>query len=193
MARNPGLGVAALFMLVPVNASFQPTLATGPNDWSIALKYKPAGVITPKRFAIDAVGNLWVTNCGSANCTTTGVGSVTEVSNSGIPIGTTSAGGLNIPYAIAIDLSGNAWVANYGGNSITELNPSMVPVAAAYTGGGLSSPNSIAIDNAGNAWLTNAGSSSVSEFSSAGAALSGNSGFAGSGSTSAVAIAINPH
>ena len=192
MAQNPGLGVATLFTLVPVNAPFQPALATSPNDWSIALKYKPAGVTTPKSFAIDAAGNLWITNCGSTNCTTTGVGSVTEVSNFGIPIGTTSAGGLNIPVAIAIDLSGNAWIANYGGNSITELNSSLTPVAAAYTGGGLNAPNSIAIDNAGNAWLTNAGTSSVSEFSSAGAALSGSSGITTNGG-SPVAIAINPH
>ena len=188
MAQNPGLGVASLFGLVPGSAPFQPTLVSGPNDWSIAVKYNPAGVTTPKSFAIDAAGNLWIANCGSANCTTAGAGSVTEISNSGNLIGTTSAGGLNIPYAIAIDLNGNAWVANYGGNSITVLNPSLVPVGPAYTGGGLSSPNSIAIDISGNAWLTNAGSTTVSKFSSTGATLAGSTG-----SGSPVAIAINPH
>jgi len=192
MAQNPATSVAALFSLVPAGAPFQPTLASIPTDWTIAVKYKPAGLSTPNGLAIDASGNVWIASCGSANCTTIGVGSVTEIANSGAPIGITSAGGLNIPYAIAIDLSGNAWIANYGGNSITELNSSLAPVAAAYTGGGLNQPNSIAIDNAGNAWLTNAGTSSISEFSSAGAALSGSSGISTSGG-SPIAIAINPH
>jgi len=192
MARNPALGIVTLFTLVPSNPPFQPALAVAPNDWSLVVKYKPAGLSTPKGLAIDANGNIWIANCGSANCATSGVGNVTEVAPSGVTIGTTSAGGLNIPYAIAIDLSGNAWVANYGGNSITELNSSLTPVAPAYTGGGLNAPNSIAIDNAGDAWLTNAGAASVSEFSSAGAALSGSSGISTSGGSS-IAIAIDPH
>ena len=193
IARNPATGVASLFSLVPSNVPFQPTLATAPNDWTIAVQYKPAGLNVPNALAIDASGNVWIANCGSALCATNGVGSVTELANTGALIGSTSAGGINVPYALAIDLSGNAWVANYGGNSITELNTSLAPIAAAYTGGGLSQPNSIAIDNAGNAWLTNAGVAAISEFSSSGTAISGSGGIAVSGVSNPIAIAINPH
>jgi streptogramin lyase len=193
IARNPATGVASLFSLVPSNVPFQPTLASAPNDWTIAVQYKPAGLNVPNALAIDANGNVWIANCGSALCATTGVGSVAELANTGALIGSTSAGGINVPYALAIDLNSNAWVANYGGNSITELNTSLAPVAAAYTGGGLSQPNSIAIDNAGNAWLTNAGVAAISEFSSSGTAISGSGGIAVSGVSNPIAIAINPH
>jgi hypothetical protein len=193
MARNPAASVATLFNLAPAIPPFQPTLATAPNDWTLAVQYHPTGLSTPNALAIDASGDVWIANCGSANCATTGVGSVTELANSGALTGSTSAGGINVPYAIAIDLSGNAWIANYGGNSITELNQSLGPVAAAYTGGGLNQPNSIAIDNAGNAWLTNAGVAAISEFSSTGTELSGSGGIAVSGVTNPIAIAINPH
>jgi hypothetical protein len=89
-------------------------------------------------------------------------------------------------------LSGNAWAANHGGNSVTELNSSLAPVAAAYTGGGLSAPNSIAIDNVDNAWLTNAGNSNVPELSSTGVALSPSGGFVVVPSASQVGIVVNP-
>ena len=193
IARNPAASVVTLFNLAPAAPPFQPTLAATPNDWTLAVQYKPAGLSTPNALAIDASGNVWIANCGSANCATTGVGSVTELANSGAVTGSTSAGGVNVPYALAIDLTGNAWVANYGGNSITELNSSLAAVAAAYTGGGLNQPNSIAIDNAGNAWLTNAGVAAISEFSSSGTPVSGSGGIAVSGVTNPVAIAINPH
>jgi hypothetical protein len=190
MARNPAVNVSALFGLSSASGPFQPTLVSTPADWTLAVQYNPAGLSTPKALAIDAAGNIWIANCGSANCTTPGAGSVTELANSGALIGSTSADGLNIPYAIAIDLTGNAWVANFGGNSVTKLNASLAPVAAAYTGGGLASPNSLAIDNTGNVWLTNANSNVLSEFSSAGVALPTTTV---SGLSSPVAIAINPH
>lgn len=190
LAQNPSLSPASLFALVPSFAPFQPTLSAPPTDWTLAIQYKPAGLSTPKALAIDAGGNVWIANCGSANCATTGVGSVTKLANSGALLGTTSAGGLNIPYALAIDLNGNAWIANNGGNSVTELNPALDPVAAAYTGSSLSQPNSIAIDTYGDAWLTNTNSDLLSEFSSAGVAQTPTTV---PGVTAPVALAINPH
>jgi hypothetical protein len=190
IAQNPGINVAATFAVVTSAPPFQPTLPSVPMDWALAIQYNPTGLSTPKALAIDASGNVWIANCGSVTCTTSGVGSVTELANTGALLGTTSAGGLNIPYALAIDLSGNAWVANYGGNSVTELNASLVPTAPAFTGSGLSQPNSIAIDIYGNAWLTNTNSNVLSEFSSAGIAQSPTTV---TGVTAPVAIAINPH
>lgn len=193
MAKNPALGISALFSLVQASPPFLPVLSGAPTDWTLAVQYAPAGLSTPKAIAIDGSSNVWIASCGSATCTTSGTGSVTQLNNLGAAIGTTSGGGLNIPYAIAIDLSGNAWVANFGGNSVTRLTTSLTPIGSAFTGGGLNQPNSIAIDSSGNAWLTNAGNATESEFSSSGVALSGSNGITVPGLTSPVAIAINPY
>jgi len=71
--------------------------------------------------------------------------------------------------------------------------PSDFTVALTFTGGGLDRPNNIAIDGAGDAWITSSDSSatSVVELSSAGAILSGTSGYAGGGLNAPWGIAID--
>jgi len=101
-------------------------------------------------------------------------------------------GGLNKPSAVAVDGPGNIWVANSGNNSITELNPSGVPVSSSgFTGGGLSAPSALAIAPAdGNIWVANSGNNSVTELSSTGSPLS-TTGFTGGGLNTPDAIAID--
>lgn len=64
-------------------------------------------------------------------------------------------------------------------------------IAITYTGGGLSTPTSIATDAAGAVWISNHGNSSVTKLSSAGAAVSGSSGFTAGGVNAPSAIAID--
>jgi hypothetical protein len=194
IARSPVANAASLFTLSSSTAPFQPTLAVAPTDWTLAVQYTAGGFSNPKDVAIDAQGNAWIANCGSANCTTAGAGNVVELSPLGAPVATPyTAGGINIPVSIAIDLSGNAWIANRGGNSVTELTTAGTAVAPAYTGGGLSSPSAISIDGPGNVWVSNAGNSSVTELSSSGTPLSPGSGYTGSGVNAPVAIVTTPH
>jgi hypothetical protein len=193
MAQNPGNNVTALFNAMTPSGPFQPTLSAAPTDWTIAVQYTNLNLNNPQALALDQIGNVWIASCGSANCATSGAGSVTQLNGNGISQGTTSSGAINVPLGIAIDLTGNAWIANYGGNSVTELNASLTPVAPPFTGGGLNGPNSLAIDNLGNVWLTNLGSANVTELNSAGTALTNSSGDPVIGVVSPTAIAVNPH
>jgi hypothetical protein len=192
IAQSPGASVAALFNIVAASGPFQPTLTSAPTDWTIAVQYTGLGLSNPTSVAIDGIGNVWITNCGSVNCATAGVGSVTQLNGNGVPIGSTSAGGINGPLAVAIDLSGNAWIANYYANSISELNSSLGPVAGPFTGGGIDGPNSLAISIDGNVWINNLGNGTASELNSSGAAVSGTSGYTISGTSGLDAIVLSP-
>jgi len=103
----------------------------------------------PYGIAIDAIGNVWVTNFGD--------GTVSELSSIGVPIQTYTVG--TGPRGIAIDPPGNVWVANSGsdaapGSTVTMINPTS-GTTTNYTVG--SGPHSIAIETSGNVWVTNFG------------------------------------
>ena len=103
----------------------------------------------PYGIAIDAKGNVWVTNYGD--------GTVSELNSSGALIQTYTVGAG--PRGIAIDPSGNVWVANSGsdsapGSTVTMINPT-AGTTTNYTVG--SGPHSIAIETTGNVWVTNFG------------------------------------
>jgi len=108
----------------------------------------------PYGIAIDAQGNVWVSNSG----TDTAPGNtVTELNSSGSQIQTYTVG--SRPRGIAIDPSGNVWVANSGtatapGNTVTMINPTSGTTTDYTVGTG---PHSIAIETSGNVWVTNFG------------------------------------
>ena len=89
-----------------------------------------------------------------------GSNTVTELSSSGITIGTYSVGIL--PGAIAIDKAGYTWVSNNADNTITKLG-SGITVGTYAVGEG---PKAIAVDNSGNIWVVN--DDTVTELSSTG-------------------------
>ena len=186
IVRFPATNVPAILQLGSGTPPF-PSSFTSANDLSLAVTYTGSGLSAPTGVAIDAGGNVWVTNAGS--------NSVTELTHAGAPLSGAAgygAGLLSTPSAVAIDLTGNAWVANSGNASVSKISAS--GATTSYTGGGLAAPSSIAIDALGDVWVSNAGNSSVSEFSSAGAALSpATTGYAASGVAAPVAVAIDPH
>ncbi len=98
-----------------------------PNQGSNSLmKVSPAGVVllnialttvsAPGGLAIDGAGNIWI--YGGSN--------VAEYSNSGLLLGTYTAGSITA-YA-SIDRQGNLWLSNYGSNTITEFSTGSVGV-----------------------------------------------------------------
>jgi streptogramin lyase len=117
---------------------------------------------SPYDIAIDASGNIWVTNSGDST--------VTKLSSSGSTIGTYPAG--TYPYGMAIDASGNVWVADDGGSTVTKLSSSGSTIGT-YTGG--NAPDGIAIDASGNVWVVNylsdTAGNSVTELSSSGSII----------------------
>ena len=147
--------------------------------------------IEPVGLAIDAAGNIWVTNQGN--------NSVTELTASGAYKNGTLAnssflvtipfylGALTAVEGIAIDASGNVWVASDSGG-VTELAAS-----GAYKNGTLSNSTFpangmfIAIDASGNVWVVGLSSSgNVVELTASGAYKNGTL------ANSSFTVGINP-
>jgi streptogramin lyase len=165
IATHPGSNVATLFNLAPSTPPFAPTLTSTPNDWTLALRFADASLKSPYGLAIDASGNVWVTNETGASITKmNGLGTVLS--------GTTgfTGGGLLGPKGIAVDKSGNAWIANAGGSSIVELGPSGTVLSGTigFTGGGIDAPVALALDSQTNVWVANFSGNSVSVLTSTG-------------------------
>ena len=182
IAHFPGNDVAALYSLATPSAVFQPTLPSAPANWLIGIHHTGGGLSQPSGVAVDATGNVWVSN--SAN-------SVSEFSPLGAalsPAGGYTGGSLSGPSAIAIDLAGDAWVTNLTGASVTRIAP-LGASATNFNSGNLNSPSSIAIDGSGNVWIGNSGNSTLSGLTSAGQPLP-STPISGGGISSPTAIAI---
>jgi hypothetical protein len=189
MARYPAQNAGNIISLGTSQAPFPSTFSTGTvNDLTLAVTYTGSGLSSPSGVAVDAGGNVWVSNAGN--------NSVSEFANSGVALSGTSgytAGSMSSPSAIAIDTAGHAWIANAGSSTLTELGPTGANVGSSpFSGGGLSGPASVSFDGLGNIWVANYSNSSVSEFSSAGTAISGTSGYTATGLTGPIGVAINP-
>ena len=85
IARNPGAAaITGLYTLSSGIAPFQPSMSAQPKDFTVAVNYAAAGAFaTPYGIALDAGGNVWVTN-------ETGT-TVTELSPSGTVLASPTA------------------------------------------------------------------------------------------------------
>jgi sugar lactone lactonase YvrE len=131
-------------------------------------KTKPSGIIRdgiagPSYCAIDAKGNLWVTNYGIRNVTEYLAGSKKphEVITKG----------LDYPVGIAIDHSGNLYVGNF--TTTSENSPGNVVVYAPGSESpsrtitnGVASPRGLAVDSKGTLYVTNLYQNDVVEYRS---------------------------
>jgi hypothetical protein len=163
-----GTDPSLLFALATPGAAFQPILTSKPNDWSIALNYTHGGGLsgtsTVGSFAVDAVGNLWITDSK--------VGMVIEWNGIGAALspatGFQAGGG-----PIAIDATGNVWIS--GNGSLTELTGLGYPVPGSPFGGVPGGGGDVAIDAQSNLWITTG--SGVAEFNSLGMEISPADGY----------------
>jgi hypothetical protein len=181
IAKNPGHNVGTLYPMASSTAPFQPTLASAPNDFSIAVNFTGGNIDAPSALAADATGNIWITNQGNST--------VTELAHSGSilsgPGGYTAS--FNSPSAIAFDTDGSVWITNKGSNTISRLNNNGGEITS-YGSGGLSSPISISFDSLGDAWIANS-NNSVTSISSSG----GYNNYTPAGASTPIGIAVNPH
>jgi hypothetical protein len=214
IAHNPIANLANLFALQTATSPFIPDLSAAPGDFTISIVISGGSGSEfgwPEYPAIDASGNVWVTN-GQAYCCING--EVAEFNNTGVNINTIQYFGFGMAYpmGIAIDASGNAWTANLSG-SVAEISSSgtvLSPVSISGSGwkaGGLVNGYGIAIDANGNVWAgdsqggdgnpqlnnphSNGHGTALVEFSSSGSALSGASGFTGGGINGPLGVAVD--
>jgi streptogramin lyase len=187
IARNPAaVSLTGIYQTAAQNVVFSPKLIATPTDLTLSLNLTGRGFSSPIGVAIDASGNVWVTNYNGS--------SVTKLSPNGTALSGAGFSGSGFavgssPYGIAIDASGNAWVANYASSYLDVLDPSgNLILGSPISTDGISSPTGVAIAPSGNVWVANGLSAgTVSEFNSVGAA-SGTSGFAVGNAPIAVAI-----
>ncbi len=180
VARNPGLVSTQGLVSIPgEQVVFAPGLTTAPNDWTIALS---TSMSSPWGLAVDAQGDVWVSQLTSST--------VTEFGPTGATLATFTAA----TYAqnLAIDGSGNVWISAINDGGVWEIPGGTGQPTQIATG----SFNGIAADPSGNIWVADAGddNGTLMEVSSSGGALSyytgGDVGIAGE---PPYGVAIDPH
>jgi len=184
-ARNNASGLYAL--LTPPEV-YSPALNAVPGDWTLALNFGGGGLNEPAELAVDAIGNIWVTDSVLS-------GALSKFSPTGAalsPAAGFTGNGLSGPLGLAIDDSGNVWVANWSqgsGKQISKFNADGSAAAnSPFSGGGMEGPIDLAFDPAGDLWIANFGNSSMSELTAAGAF---NGPINGNGFNFPVAIAVD--
>lgn len=188
IAQTPGANPSGIYGLVTPTAPFQPTLASAPNDFTVALTYTGGSMYTPTNLAIDATGNAFVFDCElsctltSPNPTTSAADKIVEFSPTGAVL-TPAAGihgaGVHNAAGMVIDTSGFLWTANTGTtrSGLGNAGDSIGHFAAAanadgstsFTSPRLSSPYGIVLDTTGNAFVTSIGNGGINYVTSAGA------------------------
>jgi hypothetical protein len=189
IAQHPSVNTEAysldslnLFTLATAVSPFQPILTALPIDWSISLNYTSGGGLTTAStvgsFAVDASGNLWITDTTGGNVIEWNIAGAALSPSTGFPAG----GGL-----LAIDANGNVWVS--GNSVLSELTNLGTPVLGSPFGGVAGGGSDITFDAQDNLWITNGGG--VNEFNNLGVELSPSSGFTNRGISGITAVGVD--
>jgi streptogramin lyase len=164
VARNPGkISPTGLDYTSIRNAVFSPGITAHPTDETLSLNFTGPEFGQLQDLAIDAGGNVWVTNYddgGNAG----DAGTVVKLAPNGTLLGkfTVNSAANTAVYDVAIDGSGNAWLSDFSNttNSLTVLNPSGTAIdSTPLTNGtgGLFQPFGVAISPLGypngNVWV----------------------------------------
>jgi hypothetical protein len=145
--------ISTVYGLSASQPPFAPALNSAPADWTIGVTYGSKSTSTggayflsnPAYIAIDAIGNVWVTN------TAAGSTSLSEMSALGLPLtqALSTSGTLTGPRNTVIDPSGNIWVENALGSSVLEYTLSGSTNTFTTSAG----PNVLASDGSGNIFV----------------------------------------
>ena len=145
---------------------------------------------SPQGIAVDASGNVYITDIGCCIRKVTSGGTITTVagnsnvySYNGDGIAATSAY-LSSPTGLAVDASGNIYIAEYNGHRIRKVTASNGLIStiagstsgtAGYTGDGgsatsalINGPRAVAVDGSGNIYIADAGNYVIRKINSSG-------------------------
>ncbi len=188
-AGNHGLNVGSVSEL------------TAASSYGTGLNFSPAAAAfdEPTALALDATGNVFVTNSGD-NSNFGSVSELTAGSGYGTGLNFAPAGAVfNDPLSLSLDGFGNVFAANYLGNSVSELTASSsygTGLNFAPAGAVFNYPSSIGLDGLGNVFAANAqgntNNGSVSELTAGSSYGTGlNFAPAGAGFSAPLSIALD--
>lgn len=176
------LDSGGLFGLATSASPFQPVLAADPGQWPISLHYTSGGGLTAAStvgsFAIDAGGNLWITDTTGGDLIEWNATGAAITSSRGYPAG----GG-----PVAIDVNGNVWIS--GNGVLSELTSLGATVAGSPYAGVAGDGSDMVFDAQNDLWIANGGG--VNEFNGFGVELSPVAGFTNSGISGISSIGID--
>jgi hypothetical protein len=135
-----------------------PKVVKVPADGSAQSYISPSSWVTgttphsPMGIAIDAAGNLYVTDDGNASASPAIPSQVVMVPVGGAPvtINTGSACSLSTPVGVAVDAAGNLYIADPNNHCVVKVPPSGTP---SNVGNGLVNPQGVGVDAAGNVYI----------------------------------------
>ena len=127
--------------------------------------YTLSGGSQARGVAVDAKGNVWVTQYGSS-----GVFEI-EAVNGVIPASPTvvsvASGNFTYPGGLAFDAAGDLFVADVGDNAVKEIVAVSGSIPASPTvntiGSGFSLPWALSFDSTGDLWVADSGNNSIKE------------------------------
>lgn len=191
IAKNPAGNVSALYGLSTSNPPFQPTLSSAPADWTIAVTYTlGASPALPGFLAIDAIGNVFISNQASQKSPFTNPDTIIKLGPDGSLLSGSgyTAGSVNLPEGIAVDDTGNVYIANTPSSIIKLDNNGKLASGFPYVGGNF--PQGIALDKTANVWFSNNQGNNATEISAGGSFLQSVS--AGSSLSAPQGVSIDP-
>lgn len=189
LALDPSRNAGAIYALTKANGTYAPAVAANPQSWPLALKYYGNGkeFDGPGNIAIDANGNLWITNNYVYNADPTipacGGKIVIELTPLGddAPGAPFTGGGIDgLGWGVTFDHQSNVWVGNFGFQgkgctvapqdlSVSELSPSGTALSPStgWQQGPIDRPQGMVTDSGGNIWTANFGNATVTEYRNA--------------------------
>ncbi len=114
IVKNPGNNVAKVYELISPVPPYPDALSRLPSDWTMSMTVTGGGLWEPTALAVDASGNVWVTNFGGPAANGDGNNPLGVVAYS--PQGTPFNGTPFAPnqqteaYGLTLDRNGDVWV-----------------------------------------------------------------------------------
>ena len=147
-------------------APYQPTLASAPTDWTIAINYSSSSscssssgnfIYQPYDISVDDQNNIWIANSQGTN------GNLSQISNSGAPMsciflsGGSNGGGV-------LDSGGSVWFATTASNNIYRYSTGSYAVPQGIVTFPTSTPPlGVTADGQGNVYFTSSPTGSLYE------------------------------
>jgi hypothetical protein len=185
IARYPANNVEALYTQSQVLEVYQPSLATQPDAWTLAVKVNDSGDDAqmfggPANLKFDRKGRAWITNNvvqgtthSTAYCMVLDPEGKPAVDDKGKRMSPFTGGGLwGAGFGVDFDRDGNVWIGNFGWGG-DEWDPKPSGSVSKFTAEGqpLSPPEGYqdwifkvqqtAVDPSGNVWMASYGNNRV--------------------------------